>query len=304
MRRTVLITGAGGFVGSHMAQGFAAMGDTVIALDASFDDATRARLADVKLVQASLNADVMADDDAFDLVIHGAAITTPPEDCSMHPQQHIDANVALLEDALTLAIEHRAADFVFISSSGDFSLEDGQDVQFESTEPTAAIPYAAAKRAGEMLTDAANSAAMRTISIRLGPIYGPYEASRGTRKIVSQVRRWLDRVESDQPILVQMPQERRDWTFAPDLPRALGALLASQPKLSGVVHLTSANIVTNLELANLIAGLEQGAQVCVTPSGEAARLPIASDRVDLAALYAWTSLASGLSATRNPEAAK
>lgn len=299
MTRTVLVTGAGGFVGSHMVEGFAAMGDTVIALDAEFDLATRARLSEVELIEARLTVDVLADHRAVDLVIHGAAITTPPEEFGITPQQHIDINIALLNTALRLAIQHRAADFVFISSSGVFSLEDGEDVQLESTQPTATMPYAAAKRAGEAATDAANSATMRAISIRLGPIYGPHEASRGTRKIVSQVRRWLDRVESDQPIVVEMPEERRDWTFAPDLPRALDALLAIEPKVSGVVHLTSANIVSNLELANLIANLVDNAEVSVAPSGHSPRLPIASDRLDLAALCAWTSLDAGLSATRN-----
>lgn len=303
MTRTVLVTGAGGFVGSHMAQGFATMGDAVIALDAHFDRPTRIRLADVELIEAPLSGKVLADDRAIDLVIHGAAITTSPEDFGMTPQQHIDTNFALLENALAIAVDHGAADFVFISSSGVFAVDDGQDVQLESTEPTATIPYAAAKREGEAATSAASSATMRAISIRLGPIYGPHEASRDTRKVVSQVRRWLDCVESDQPIVIQMPDERRDWTFAPDLPRALDALLALEPKVSGVIHLTSANIVSNHELARLIAGLADGVEIQLAPADAAPRLPIASDRIDLAGLCAWTPLEAGLSAIRLTEVA-
>lgn len=304
MSRTVLITGAGGFVGSHMAEGFAAMGDAVIALDAAFDARTRERLAGGELIEAPVSADVLADDRALDLVIHGAAITTPPEEFGMTAEQHVAANVLMLEDALALAMRHGASDFVFISSSGVFSLEDGEGVQLESTVPTATMPYAAAKRAGERATAAAGSTTLRAISIRLGPIYGPHEASRDTRKIVSQVRRWLDRVESGEPIIVQMPDECRDWTFAPDLPRALDALLAQEPKVSGVVHLTSAEIVSNLALAELIAGLVDGAWVDVAPLGQAPRLPIKSDRVDLQTLYAWTPLRDGLAAIRNIEVAR
>jgi nucleoside-diphosphate-sugar epimerase len=304
MTRTVLVTGAGGFVGSHMTQGFAAMGDAVLALDASFDAETRARLADAELIEAPLVADTLDDDRAIDLVIHGAAITTPPEEIGMTPQEHNDTNVALVHAALAIAQDHGATDFVFISSSGVFAATDGEGVQLESTEPTATIPYAQAKREGERLTEAANSPTMRTLSIRLGPVYGPSEASRSTRKIVSQVRRWLDRAEADEPILVQMPDERRDWTFAPDLPGALDALLAIEPKISGVVHLSSATIVSNLQLAEMIAALGEGTEIRVEPSGGVPRLPIASDRVDLPALYAWTPLETGLSAARNQEAVR
>lgn len=299
MTRTVLITGAGGFVGSHMVQGFAAMGDTVIALDAAFDADTRERLAEIEMIEAPLSARVLPEGRLIDLVIHGAAITTPPDEIGMTAAQHIAANVTMLEDALEVAVRHGATDFVFVSSSGVFSHEDGKDLQFESTVPTASIPYASAKRAGEAATAAASSATLRAISIRLGPIYGPHEASRDTRKVVSQVRRWLDRVENGEPIIVQMPQERRDWTFAPDLPRALAALLATEPKISGLVHLTSADILSNLALAELVAELVDGATVEVRPSGDGPRLPISSDRVDLAALYPWTPLRDGLAAIRN-----
>jgi nucleoside-diphosphate-sugar epimerase len=44
MSRRVLITGAGGFVGSHLAEGFMALDYTVTAFDRSFDAPTRQRL--------------------------------------------------------------------------------------------------------------------------------------------------------------------------------------------------------------------------------------------------------------------
>jgi UDP-glucose 4-epimerase len=287
-----------------MAEGFCAMGDTVIALDSQFDAATRARLAHAELVQAPLNADVLATGRQLDLVIHGAAITTPPEDLGLSAQQHIDMNVGLLRIGLQLALSHGAADFVFLSSSGVFALEDGGGVHLESTQPTATMPYAQAKRAGEDATSAANSPSLRAISARLGPIYGPHEVTRNSRRIVSQIRRWLDRVASDQPIIVQMPDERRDWTFAPDLPRALDALLGIEPKIAGIVHLTSAGIVSNLELAHLVASLVDGASIDVEPANQPARLPMVSDRLDLAVLHDWTPLAQGIAQTFDVEAAR
>lgn len=294
MKRTVLITGAGGFVGSHMAEGFLAMGDVVIALDTLFDAPTRQRLGGASLIEAGLTAAVLDNWGQIDLVIHGAAITTPPRDFGLSDDEHIQANVDLLVASLDIAKRHRARDFVFLSSSGVFSLDDGEGVHLESMTPTGAIPYALAKRAGEDATAAASGSSLRAISIRLGPIYGPAEAPRSTRMVVSQVRRWLDHVAQGEPIIVDMPDERRDWTFAPDLPRALDALLRLEPKVSGVVHLTSAQVCSNLELAKAVAGLVDSAAVVVRSSSAPARLPMASDRMDLAALFVWTPLATGL----------
>lgn len=301
MTRTVVVTGAGGFVGSHMAEGFLAMGDKVIATDMSFDTPTRLRLSGAEVIEAPLTAEILGQGRNVDLVIHGAAITTPPEDSGLSASDHIQANVGLLLTGLDLAMEHGAADFVFLSSSGVFAVSDGKGVHLESTEPTASMPYSLAKRAGETATRAANGAALRAISVRLGPIFGPHEVTRSTRLVVSQVRRWMDRIASDQPIIVTMPDERRDWTFAPDLPKALNALL--QLDISGVVHLTSGETVSNLELAQLIANLAAGSSVQVEPSGDIPRLPMSSDRVSLHDLYTWTPLQQGLAQTFAAEAA-
>lgn len=294
MKRTVLITGAGGFVGSHMAEGFLAMGDTVIALDRMFDVSTRLRLGGATLIEADL-ADAMLDSwGQINLVIHGAAITTPPQDLGLTDNEHIQANVDLLATSLDIAKRHGARDFVFLSSSGVFSIDDGDTVHLESMTPTGTIPYALAKRAGEDATAAANGAVLRAMSIRLGPIYGPAETTRATRMVVSQVRRWLDRVEQGEPIIVDLPDERRDWTFAPDLPHALNALLRLEPRISGVVHLTSAQVYSNLDLAKAVAALLDDAVVVVRPSHARARLPMASDRLELSTLFDWTPLATGL----------
>ncbi len=280
------------------------MGDRVIALDTQFDATTRVRLAKAELVEAIMRADVLAAGRQIDLVIHGAAITTPPEALGLSAQHHINLNVDLLRTGLQLASSHGAADFVFLSSSGVFARDDGKGVHLESVMPTATLAYAMAKRAGEDATSAANGPSLRAISVRLGPIYGAHEMVRDSRRIVSQVRRWLDMVASDQPIIVQMPDERRDWTFAPDLPRAVDALLRVEPKVSGVLHLTSAEIVSNLQLAHMVADLVDGVSIRVEPANEPARLPMASDRLDLTALYAWTPLRQGLAQTLAVEATR
>lgn len=304
MTRSVLITGAGGFVGAHLAQGFLAMGATVTAFDIAFDAPTIARLSGATLVETALTKEALAGLPRAALVIHGAAITTPAEAFGLTEAQHLERNIDLLNDTLAHAVGSGASDFVFLSSSGVFGPEDSAGVHLETTPATSVAGYAQAKRAGELATAAANNQAIRAISLRLGPVYGPHEVARSTRNVVSQVRRWLDRALCGEPIVVDVPEESRDWTFAPDLAEAIDAVLAQEPRLTGVVHLTSADIISNLELAQAIAALIDGAEVLVRPSGAPARLPMASVRLDMPSLLSWTALPTGLSLTLAAESAR
>ena len=297
MNRTVLITGAGGFVGSHLAQGFLAMGDAVVALDRAFDTATRQRLNGGLIVEQALTASAFSHLPKIDLVIHAAAITTPPDDLGISDAAHIEGNVSLLTTCLDFATRHGVSDFVFVSSSGVFAPEDGSGIHLETTPATSRLPYAMAKRAGEAATKGANSGSLRALSIRLGPIYGPNETQRDSRRIVSQIRRWLDAAGRGEPIIVTMPDEHRDWTFAPDLAPALSRLLAIEPKLTGIIHLTSADIIANLDLAQAVAALVDGSSVVSAPTDATPRLPMASVRLDMPSFYPWTSLTAGLQQT-------
>lgn len=294
MSRRVLITGAGGFVGSHLAAGFAGMGDDVTALDRAFDARTRDRLKGLRLVEAELDRTSLAGLGAFDVVIHGAAVTTPSEALGISDTAHIKINLDLLLDCLDFARESGAGHFVFVSSSGVFDDRDAMDRLLESTTASGNSPYAVAKRAGEVIVEAACHSTFRAFSIRLGPVYGPFEASRDSRRVVSQVRRWLDATLSGQPIVVRSPQTERDWTYAPDLAPALDLFLRGDATRAQVIHLGAAEIVNELDLAHLIARLVPGGSVMVEPDDRPRRLPMASVHRDMLDRANWTGLETGL----------
>ena len=291
MSRRVLITGAGGFVGAHLAEGFVALGDAVTAFDRSVDVPTRRRLKGATLCEAALTTAALEPLGGFDLVIHGAAITTAPDEFGVTALEHIRRNTELLLASLEHAVTTGAKDFVFLSSSGVFA-PGVADVLVETTPALARIPYAVAKRAGEVIIEGADR--LRAIAVRLGPVYGPHEQSRATRRQVSVVRRWLLAAHDGAPIVVASPDTERDWTFAPDLARAIDALLAQTPPVAGVVHLAAPGSIRDAELARLIAG--QG-EIVVAPDHLPPRRPMRSTRLDLAALIDWTPLAAGLKRT-------
>lgn len=257
---SVLVTGAGGFVGSALAEGFAALGWRVTALDRDFDPATRGRLSGCTLVTAALGDAAPPDLPAVALVIHAAAVTTAASDLDWTPAAHVAANMRPLVTMLEYAARTRPAAFVFLSSSGVFAARDGAEGLADTDQPTATSPYAAAKRAGELLTATALEGLSAAHVVRLGYLYGPHETARPTRVRPSVVARWLAAARDGQPLVVPSDDPVREWTFTPDLAPAL-ARLVSHPPVAPVLHLCSPFIRRDSAMAAQIAARVPGA-VC------------------------------------------
>ncbi|MGY6695844.1 MAG: NAD-dependent epimerase/dehydratase family protein [Roseinatronobacter sp.] len=256
MTRTVLITGAGGFVGSALAEAQLAAGHAVLATDLAFDSGVRARLGMAQLIEGAL-PDVLSELHGLtvDAVIHAAAITADPARFGLTRAGHLCANTSLLLAALEWARDHSARRFVYLSSSGVFGVAKGVAVADEHSPPTATDPYSAAKRAGEILISGADEPEFETITLRLGPVFGPHEGVRPTRPTPSLVARMFAAAREDRLISVASPQARRDWTYLPDIARAVGLLLDHPDRLPPLLHLTSGMVLTDLELAYAIARL-------------------------------------------------
>ena len=186
----ILVTGAGGFVGAHLAQGFAALGHEVCAVDRVFDAPARARLSGCAIVECDLSSPdgQRPELPAADVIVHAAALTTGPEALGIAAADHLTANLLPLAAMLRHAARIPPAAFVFISSSGVFAETDGSPDLTDADPATAQGPYSAAKRAGEILVPGALAGVCRTYSLRLGYIYGPDEAPRESRQRVSLVR--------------------------------------------------------------------------------------------------------------------
>ncbi len=285
---TVLITGAGGFVGSALAEGFAALGWGVTALDRVFDEAALARLAGCDVVTAALGDTAPGDLPAATLVIHAAAITTAAADLGWTPAAHVAANTRPLVAMLEFAARTRPAAFVFLSSSGVFAAGDGGDMLTDVDRSTGTSPYAAAKRAGELLTVAALEGLTAAHVVRLGYLYGPHETTRSTRARTSPVARWLDAARDGRPLGVPSDDPLRDWTFTPDLASPL-ARLAALPPAGRPEHLCSPFMLKDSAMAALIAACIPGA-VCVTePATAPAKPPMRASDLSRLGFVRWTA---------------
>lgn len=287
----ILITGAGGFVGSHLAEGLSRLGYAVTALDRAFDGPTRRRLGSLRLIEGDLNRETLGcmADEEIKVVIHGAALTTSPELLGISELAHVRHNIDTLIDTLDAAVANGVECFIFLSSSGVFSFSEA-DVLDENTVPTGASAYALAKRAGEMIA----GARPETLILRLGPLYGPHEASRPTRLSISLIGQWLERATKGDKLEVMNPLSRRDWTYLPDLAPAVDHLIGVGAR--GLLHLTSAESVSDLALAEKIASRHPGLDLDAAIDGADKRVPMISRRHELED-FAWTPLEHGLRLT-------
>ncbi|OZE87800.1 hypothetical protein CH305_01175 [Rhodococcus sp. 15-649-2-2] len=177
----ILVTGAAGFVGSHVVELLAADSDTtVIATDAGGEAMLKEldRLDGVTAYSADLRdpSSITSMVRDVDVIVHLAAVRTKAS--SSNTRDAHEVNVGSTYDLLTAASDSSARRFVFGSSHTVYgSFPDAHRAPFAEDEPwpcTGVNMYAATKLAGEAYCEAfASAGGPDYLALRLGTIYGP-----------------------------------------------------------------------------------------------------------------------------------
>jgi UDP-glucuronate 4-epimerase len=258
----ILITGAAGFIGSHLAERLLARGDQVVGLD-NFDpfyprEAKERNLGGPKahsgftFVEADLrDARAMAEvveRHRPQRIVHLAAkagVRPSLENPAAYVEVNVHGTLSLLLACQRFPVEH----FVFASSSSVY----GKDVQAACTEeaPTnsPASPYGATKKAGELLCFTYHQLLKIPMTcLRLFTVYGPRQRpDLAIRKFVRLIE------EGKQVPFYGDGSSRRDYTFVDDTVSGITAAL-DRPDGYQIYNLGRGNPVT---LAAMVEAVER-----------------------------------------------
>ena len=234
----VVVTGAAGFIGSHVSEALLARGDEVVGVD-DFDPyyarAIKERNLDAlrgesrfRLVEADVARDPLPFAGAL-AVIHLAArpgVRPSLED----PAGYVDANVRGTTNVLEAARRSGITRIVFGSSSSVYG--DDTPAPFVESAPavTPISPYAATKRAAELVAHAlAHLHGLRIACLRFFTVYGPRQ------RPDLAIHRFTAAIAQGQAIRMHGDgSSERDYTYITDaVAGVLGALAWTEGARAG-----------------------------------------------------------------------
>ncbi|HKW41915.1 MAG TPA: NAD-dependent epimerase/dehydratase family protein [Gemmatimonadales bacterium] len=242
MSDRVLVTGAAGFIGSHVCEALIARGDSVVGLD-NFDPfysrALKERNLEGLRARAGfrfLEADIVRQPlplDGVSVVIHLAArpgVRPSLEDPAAYSETNVTGTVRLFEAARRAGIRR----VVFGSSSSVYG--NATPAPFSEEQPAMwpISPYAASKRAGELLAYAfAQLYGMWIVCLRFFTVYGPRQ------RPDLAIHRFTDLISRGQPVRMHGDgSSERDYTYITDCVDGVLAAVewTARPRSAGVAE--------------------------------------------------------------------
>jgi len=250
--KRVIVTGANGFIGCNIVAALLSAGYAVAAIDLDFDNPAYQRLPCDNLRQITTDCVNLPPLNA-DALIHAAAVTASPAARGESPENNLRANIEPLLALSEYAERQGLQRAIFMSSTAVFQ----QAPLTERGEADPPQPLGVYSVAKALLENTVATLRMEygreVLAARLSAIYGPYEYARPTRPRLSAVAAMLREALTQGEITVTRPNEKRCWTYAPDIGRALLALLEAESLRHSLYQVESGEPLTNLAVACQIA---------------------------------------------------
>jgi len=303
----ILLTGAAGFIGSHVAEYLLNQGHQVFGID-NFDDFYSRSIKEKNISACLLNpsftfirgnvGDVASifSDTNFDVVIHLAAKAGVRPSIAQ-PEQYIDANLSQTMALLQWMKAHGMNKLIFASSSSVYG--NNVKVPFSESDPVdhPISPYAFTKKAGELLTHNFHHLAnMDVINLRFFTVYG--ERQRPDLAIHKFAKAMLN---GQAITLFGDGSTSRDYTYVGDI--VLGIIssmeyILSHQKVYETINLGSKNPIQLIDLVHTleeIIGLPANIQWMDMQEGDVDRTFADIQKAEILLQYAPnTSLKEGL----------
>jgi len=241
---TILVTGAAGFIGFHVAHALMSRGEQVIGIDNLndyYDPALKwARLEELRSKHDNLFSFVKVDfgDEealgaalegrAFDRIVHLGA-QAGVRYSLRNPGAYVRSNLAGQVNMLELARHRGVTHFVYASSSSVYGGNGSLPFRVEDRVDRPISLYAATKRSCELMAESyAHLFRVPMTGLRFFTVYGPWGRP--------DMAMWLfaDSMRKDQPIaLFNGGDMRRDFTFIDDIVAGIVSCLDHPPADDG-----------------------------------------------------------------------
>jgi nucleoside-diphosphate-sugar epimerase len=289
----VMVTGAAGFVGSHLVAALRDRGDDVVAVDAFTDyydpQRKRANAVGLDVVELDLARDPIALDGVA-AVLHLAGqpgTRSFGEVFASYLERNVLATQRLFEAAAAATVP-----VVWASSSSVYGDAERYPTP-ESLVPRPNNPYGVTKLACEQLHETyARLAGLHAVALRYFTVYGPRQRPdmAFARAVEALVTGGRFEVYGD-------GSQSRSWTYVGDVVEATIAALTAPPGIYNVGGGEEATLRDALELLQEIAG--RRLDVCYGPPATGDMRRTAADSTRLEAATGWrarTPLSDGLAA--------
>ena len=253
--RSALVTGAAGFIGSHIVDELLGRGWSVTGLD----DLSTGRRSNLTTVDSN-NFDLIEGDlrnekaleiaiEGVDVVFHHAAAISVPESVE-HPARTTDVNCTGTAKLLEAAREAGVGRVILASSAAVYGSDAG--VPVSETAPTASeSPYALSKRYTEQLAlQHAEQYELDAIALRYFNVFGPRQDPEGEyAAVIPQFIQLMG--DGQRPVIYGDGEQSRDFVHVDDVVAANLAAATADCE-SEIFNVTSGSRITINELVETI----------------------------------------------------
>lgn len=272
-----LVTGGGGFIGSHIVERLLSEGHDVRVVD-NFSTGRRENLEFSPSSSRWGRLEVMPGDitdmetarravKGADYVSHQAAIPSVPRSVA-DPGASNEANVTGTLNMLVAARDEGVKRFVYASSSSVYG-DSPTLPKVETMAPNPLSPYAISKLAGEMYAKAFHRLyGLATIGLRYFNIFGPRQDP--TSEYAAVIPKFITAMSrGERPVIFGDGEQTRDFNFISNAVDANLSALTCNPSAAG----GSYNIAcgTRISLLDLVASLNRILETSLQPSHADAR---------------------------------
>ena len=267
-QRSWLVTGAAGFIGSHLVENLLKEGQRVVGID-NFSTGKRENIEYLKETASPERSGLFTffEQDirdreglaelvkihAPDVILHQAALGSVPRsiaDPIASHQSNVDGFVHMLDAARLAGVKR----FVYASSSSVYGdISDSSKV--ESRIGNCLSPYAVTKRCNELYAQIfGRTYEMETVGLRYFNVFGPRQDPQGPYAAV--IPRWLEAIRTgSQAVMYGDGTTSRDFCFVRNVVQAnilAGSVSKDSPAINNVVNIACGATTSLKKLFHLL----------------------------------------------------